>query len=103
MLSEAVKQICFGCSHLDKYGDACPSQRDHDVCCMMEAEERVEYCFDNALELVDHDTVLKTWENSVGMAHRSWPDILDSTYRRAWIEDDFWRQQVISIINNLQL
>lgn len=45
-IREVAESKCFGCS-MDH-----PSQVQHDVCIMMPWEERIEECFDEALDLL---------------------------------------------------
>ncbi len=47
-LPEIVKEKCFGCQ-VDH-----PSQLQHDVCLMMTKAEKIEVCFDTALEQVNY-------------------------------------------------
>ena len=57
-MPESVEHACYGCSDVvgeDGVPKFFPSQRDHDVCCMMTAEEQI----DNVSPDVIHK-ILKT-------------------------------------------
>ena len=55
VLDMAISHLCLGCS--------CerPSQIQHDVCVMMEEEERVRHCFWKCLELVSEEAIMQTF------------------------------------------
>ena len=55
VLGEAIKELCYGCS-VDH-----PSQKEHDVCVMMEMEERVYHCYRKCLELVNEDYIMEAF------------------------------------------
>ena len=45
-MPESVEEKCYGCSGVvgeDGVPKYFPSQRDHDVCCMMTPEEQIDY------------------------------------------------------------
>lgn len=58
-MKKVVSEKCYGCQ-VDH-----PSQRQHDVCLMMEAEERLELFFDTAWQIMSADSVFKVWKDKL--------------------------------------
>ena len=54
-MDTAIRKLCYGCevSH--------PSQIQHDVCVMMEEEERIEHCLKECLKMIDEAEVMLTF------------------------------------------
>lgn len=73
-----AEKICNGC--LIQHG----SQDQHNVCLLPEAE-KVEYCLDKAVKLLDEDEIQKY---VVGLPHAIWKVTL--------VHDKFWRQTLWS-------
>lgn len=58
-----VREICSGCDIYDMNGTLYdhPSQRNHDVCVMMEVTEQLEVCFEEAVKRINEDVVNANW------------------------------------------
>ena len=50
-IDHVVRSLCYGCS-VDH-----PSQIQHDVCCMMEPEEQIQFCLPRALKRIPFQVV----------------------------------------------
>lgn len=55
IFEKLVKELCYGCSVNH------PSQRQHDVCLMMEENEQMDLCMDQSLERVSKESVMHRW------------------------------------------
>ena len=51
VLPEIIKEKCFGCV-VDH-----PSQKHHNVCLMMEKDEKIEICMDDALQRINEEEI----------------------------------------------
>ena len=51
LINDMISSKCYGCQH------QCPSQRDHDFCCMMSVRELVEELAEEATEALDWDAL----------------------------------------------
>ena len=51
VLPEIIKEKCFGCQVEH------PSQKHHDVCLMMEKDEKIEICMDDALQRINEEEI----------------------------------------------
>lgn len=88
LLQEMVVKIaaekCHGCQ-VDH-----PSQMQHDVCIMMDTEEKVTLCLSEAIERVDHLQATRMWGQSLAMIdpRPQWEDIskwASMDYRLFWL------------------
>ncbi len=97
-LWEVTQKKCYGCI-VDH-----PSQRHHDVCLMMEEEERIDVCFEDALRLVDHDRATTDWKKSIEHLNITGHEILkfDCIHWRetVWITDE-WKKRMKKLILDL--
>ena len=90
-IREIVRRRCYGCSINH------PSQKNHDVCLMMDPEEQIRSCLDEALESVDIREVLVTFRANSNVLVI--PLYLESSYWwRRQFNDPCWKELVVSSI-----
>ena len=80
IIPSVARTLCYGCS----VGH--PSQLQHDVCLMMDTEERILHCLSEAIQLVDENKILNLFKRITNFDKQSAKPI--------YIFDEVWRQQM---------
>ena len=71
----------------------------HNVCQMKSVRSKVEFCFAYALEGVDHDKVMESYAEMMGLAALEWVEAYDYEYKtRVWMKSEEWNVEVINLI-----
>ena len=97
VIPDVAKELCYGCqvNH--------PSQVQHDVCLMMDDEERIDYCLEMAMTLLNESKVLKLFRrvSSLDKCFLEPTYIYEKEWRSQLWKDDEWRKMVRQEILNL--
>ena len=94
LIARVATSLCYGC-RVDH-----PSQRQHDVCLMMETRDRVDLCFEDAMDILDRNQAIGTWFGHLSKLsrrptyHEVWPLLEDKSYE----DQDQWREDVKDIL-----
>ena len=95
VIPDVATELCYGCQ-VDH-----PSQIQHDVCLMMDEEERIEYCLEKARTLLNESKILRLFQRLFSFDKYD----LDYIYDKDWIsqlwKNDEWRRMVCHEILNL--
>ena len=93
VLGEAVDMECNGCL-VDH-----PSQLQHE-CVMLSGEDRIRFCLDRALLLLDWIEVKQEFWNNVTLdpscCHECFHDV--EWYKTLWNDEDWWEQLVSALM-----
>ena len=85
--------LCYGCQQKDS------DRFMHNVCRMTSTRSKVEFCFVFALERLDHDQVMASYAEKMGMAALEWIEAYDYEYKtRVWMKSEEWNAEVINLI-----
>lgn len=82
--SSSLKEMCYGCV-VDH-----PSQIQH-LCEMWSEEEKVQFCFDDMIEKVDENVILRKWEEAVSNLECISPEILAAYKLKIFCDE--WRSK----------
>ena len=90
-LDEAARGLCFGCEFNSL------SQLDHDVCVMMEEEERVTRCLSVCLDMINESLVLENFVAVLGAGGdlESSKEFYRVDFRKQLWGDGGWKEDVI--------
>ena len=97
MIPTVTRELCYGCEFNR------PSQLDHDVCLMMEENERILHCLPHALKELDVSKVLRTFANQldIGLLLRC-PERIFKTWFQLYLhENEYFREDVMKRIVHL--
>lgn len=97
LVKPVMKKLCHGCQ-VDH-----PSQHQHD-CLMMEEEEKIRYCLDDCLKLINEREVMDTFTEAMTIAAilRCPNHLYEKHFRRhLWVHER-WLEDVTSEILALQ-
>ena len=71
----------------------------HNICRMTSTHSKVEFCFVYALERLDHDKVMTSYGEKMGLAALEWVEAYDYEYKtRVWMKSEEWNAEVINLI-----
>ena len=66
---------------------------------MSSARSKVEFCFVYAMERLDHDKVMESYAEEMGLAALEWIEAYDHEYKtRVWMKSEEWKESVLSLI-----
>ena len=93
-LDDVVSKLCHGCV-IDH-----PSQKQHDVCLIMKEENRILYCLDACLELIDEREVMRDFSKLFSIRHllRCPENIFNGEFRRCLWCNSNWLEAVVKSI-----
>ena len=93
-MDAVIPKVCFGCTVNH------PSQTHHDVCLMMEEEERIKYCLKHCLDLVDEKAVMSDFSASLQFDRLlECPAIFfNRSFRRTLWDHSEWVENVVGQI-----
>ena len=93
IIDELQHELCYGCQKGE------PNRFMHNVCQMKSVRSKVEFCFAYALEGVDHDKVMESYAEMMGLAALEWVEAYDHEYKtRVWMKSEEWNLEVINLI-----
>ena len=85
--------LCYGCQK----GES--NRFLHNVCQMKSVRSKVEFCFAYALEGLDHDKVMESYAERMGLAALEWVEAYDHEYKtQVWMKSEEWNVEVINLI-----
>lgn len=106
-IPDLVKKKCYGCNLIDiQTGELYdhPSQQHHNVCLMMDLEQKVELCFNDALDKIDDtEELYLTWFEELGKmdppaGYMEYTKYCCQDWRRLNWMTSTWRDEVTEII-----
>ena len=94
LIPKVAKSLCYGCE-VDH-----PSQIQHDVCLMMETEERVRFCLREAADLVDDRKVMAAFQVMMNFSRalRHPAEVYVEEWRRQLWEEEAWCDRITAEI-----
>ena len=98
LMPSVIKKKCFGCEM------GRDSQLDHDICQMMDVDERVKYCLQDAVKLVDERQVTMSLRRMLSMkkflCHPGY--IFTTAWRSQLWDDEEWCHGVVAELMKLR-
>ena len=92
VLNEAMVKECNGCmvNHASQI---------HHECLMLSGEDRIRFCLDRAILLVDWEKVKEGFWNQITLDVMEWPSCFwdDEWIQNLWNDED-WREQLVSAL-----
>jgi hypothetical protein len=89
ILPQIIEEKCFGCqvNH--------PSQKHHDVCLMMDKDEKILTCIDEAMKRIKEEDIFEEFL-------QLYPDVNNDPYTTHdpsnFYESDEWREEVFKVV-----
>ena len=80
IIPSIARTLCYGCS-VDH-----PSQLQHDVCLLMDKEERILHCLSKAIQVVDEQKILNLFKRVINFD--KW------VAKPIYISDEIWQRQL---------
>ena len=101
MIDRVAWKHCHGCDLVWEDGilHDHPSKEEHDVCQMMEPVDRVSLCFEEALQMVTEEDVIRDWMEVLKkvvppVQPEEFGELTSKEYRWNTMMDDTWMTQV---------
>lgn len=93
MVDELQHELCYGCQQ----GES--DRFMHNVCQMSSTRSKVEHCFVYALSRIDHDKVMESYAEMMGLAALEWIEAYDYEYKtQVWMKSEGWKKRVLNLI-----
>ena len=92
-IDELLPAFCCGCQR----GES--DRFTHNVCQISSVRSKVEFCFVYALERIDHDEVMESYVEKMGLAALEWIEAYDYGYKtQVWMKTEEWKESVLNLI-----
>ena len=93
VLNEAMVKECNGCmvNHASQI---------HHECIMLSGEDRIRFCLDRAILLVDWEKVKEGFWSQITLDVMEWPSHFwdDEWFQNLWNDEDWWEQLVSALV-----
>ena len=100
-LRDVAMSKCWGCTFLDDYGMPQPNQESHNVCVMMEDDEKIDFCFSDLVEACDYEKVKKEYIEEVSdVVSELYPELLDTVFLkdRVMVWEDYVKEGLMTLL-----
>ena len=93
LIDDLQHTLCYGCQRVES------DRFMHNVCQMSCMHSKVGFCFVYAVEMLDHDKVMESYVEKMGLAALEWIEAYDYGYKtQVWMKSEEWKTNVINLI-----